>query len=239
MSRGFFITGTDTGVGKTVVSGAVIRAVHMTGLKACGMKPIETGCTRRGSSHLPSDGTFLKDVSNMDEHINFVAPYCLESPLAPMSAAEIEGVSIDVNDIMEKFSVLAERYDAVVVEGVGGLLVPITSEFFVADLAKLMGLPLIVVAVPFLGTINHTLLTVDYALNAGLKVAGIIISSTRPGKGGLAEKTGPMALRRLAPVPVIGEIPFLEDMGDADLDRAVAKHLNMAVIREHLGLLGD
>lgn len=236
MAKGFFITGTDTGVGKTVIAGAVIRAVRMCGLSACGMKPIETGCVRSGNTLMPSDGPFLKDASGMQEKLNVVTPVRLEHPLAPMVAAEMEGGEVDIEEVMLRFNDLERAYDAVVVEGVGGMYVPIAPGYFVSDLAKSMGLPLIVVCTPFLGTINHTLLTVDKALRAGLEVAGVVINFIRRREGGLAEETNPTVLERLLPVPVVGIMPYLEDLSNEALDRAVSKKISLAVIRKHLGL---
>jgi len=172
--KGFFVTGTDTGVGKTVIAAALIKAAGLLGVKACGMKPVETGCAREGNVMMPSDGMFLKEIARMDETVSQITPCCFEHALAPMVSAEMEGTSIDINKIRGAFDKLGRSYQAIIVEGVGGLLVPINRDYFVLDLAKEMRLPMVVVARPGLGTINHTLLTVNYALREGLNVAGII-----------------------------------------------------------------
>lgn len=206
----------------------------MEGLSVCGMKPIETGCTKQGDVLIPSDGMFLKDISHMNEQITHIAPYCFETPLAPMVAAEMENVDIETEEVGKRFDELALTYEAVVVEGIGGLLVPIKEDCFVADLARTIGLPLLVVASPFLGTINHTLLTVDYALKKGLEVAGIILNYHRPAEGTPAEETNPTVIRRLSSVPLIGIMPYLEDIESETLDRAVVKNFDLEVIRKYL-----
>jgi dethiobiotin synthetase len=234
MAKGFFVTGTDTGVGKTVVSGVLIKAVGMCGLSVCGMKPIESGCTRRGGALLPSDGMFLKDISHMGEPVKYVTPCCLEHPLAPLAAAEREGKHIDLDNVLGKFRLLSESYDAVIVEGIGGIRVPIRPDYSVADLAGAMGLPLVVVASPFLGTINHTLLTLDHALSRGLEVAGIVINYMRPAEGTIAEDTNASVLEKLSTAPIIGRVPYLGDTGGKTLEKAAVKHLDLRTIKNHI-----
>lgn len=234
MAKGFFVTGTDTGVGKTVIAAALIKAIGMLGGRACAMKPIETGCTREGNSLIPSDGMFLKSIARMDETLNQISPCCYENPLAPMIAAEIEGKSVNLNKIRKAFDGLTRIYQTIVIEGVGGLLVPINKNYFVLDLAKELGLPLIVVSRPDLGTINHTLLTVKYALKEGLKVAGVIINYTYLSEGSKAEETNPQAIKQLSPAPLIGIFPHLNAMSDEALENAVFKNLNMDIIKKYI-----
>ncbi|MBI5188968.1 MAG: dethiobiotin synthase, partial [Nitrospirae bacterium] len=205
MAKGFFITGTDTGVGKTVITAALIRAIGLLGLRACGMKPIETGCIRAKSKVknrvlIPSDGMFLRELTDMDDPIDLVTPVRFENPLAPMVASNIEGIPVDIDKIKRAFEELSKGYDIIVVEGIGGLLVPIKRDYFVLDLVRDFGLPIIVVSRPGLGTINHTMLTVNYAIKEGLEVAGIIINYSRPPEGTLAEDTNPEIIRQISPV---------------------------------------
>ena len=238
-TKGFFITGTDTGVGKTIISAALIKAAHMLGLKACGMKPIETGCKQRenrkgNDSLIPPDGTFLREITGTDESIDLITPVRFENPLAPLPASEIEDKPIDLDKIKTAFRELSSRYDVIIVEGIGGLLVPIKREYFVIDLAKYFGFPIIVVSKPGLGTINHTMLTVNYAIKEGLDVAGIIINYTRPPEKTLAENTNPEIIKRLSPVPVIGTFPYLKDLESRTIEKGVVKSLNLEIIRKYL-----
>lgn len=239
MVKGFFVTGTDTGVGKTIITAALIKAAHILGFKACGMKPIETGCKRTenregNNSLIPSDGTFLREITGTGESIDLITPICFENPLAPLPASEIEDKPIDLDKIKAAYKELSNRYDVIIVEGIGGLLVPIKRGHFVIDLAKDFGLPIIVVSKPGLGTINHTMLTVNYAINEGLDVAGIIINYTRPPERTLAEDTNTEIIRRLSPVPVIGIFPYLKDLESRTIERGLVKSLNLEIIKKYL-----
>lgn len=246
MTKGFFITGTDTGVGKTIITAAIVKATRLLGLKACAMKPIETGCktaaggqqpeavTGKKKSLIPSDGTFLRNIAGADESLDMVTPVRFEKPLAPMAASEIEGVAVDLKKIRKAFLDLAEKYDALVIEGIGGLLVPIMKDYFVIELAAEFGFPLIVVARPGLGTINHTLLTVNYAVKEGLDVAGIIINYSRPPDGGPAEATNTDIIKQISRMPIIGVFPYLKDMGSRTIEKAAEKNLDFGILKKYL-----
>lgn len=245
-TKGFFITGTDTGVGKTIISAALIKAAHMLGLKACGMKPIETGCTKKKlkvqSSKLkvqdrdltPHDGMFLKKIAGVNASLDLITPIRFENPLAPLTASEIEGRVVDLGTIKKAYQKLSLEYDAMIVEGIGGLLVPIRKNYFVLDLASDLGLPVVVVARPGLGTINHTMLTVNYALKAGLSVAGIIINYIAPPEGTPAEVTNPGIIRQISPVPILGVFPFLNDLKSATIGKAADRNLDREIIKKYL-----
>lgn len=246
MTRGFFITGTDTGVGKTVIAGALLLVIRSLGISVCGMKPIETGCMKsenvvqkaesrvKDTLLIPADGMFLKEIADMDDSIDVITPIRFEKPLAPFPASEIEGIPVDIDKIKKAFKDLLKKYDLVVVEGIGGLLVPIKRDYFVLDLAKHFGLPIIIVSRPGLGTINHTLLTVNYAMKEGLNVAGIIINYSQSPEKTLAEETNPKVIRQISPVPIIGIFPYLEDLGRSTIERAAVKNLNLEKIRNCL-----
>lgn len=236
MNRGFFITGTDTGVGKTVIAAAIIKMIHALGVNVCGMKPVETDCSRIGDNLYPSDGMFLKKAAGMEETINHVTPYCFETPVAPSLASEMEGRPVNIDIIIGEYRALAKRYHAVVVEGIGGILVPLKRDYFVIDLIRDLELPLIVVARPSLGTLNHTLLTVNYALKEGIAVSGIIINFTRPSDATVAENTNPLILQQLSPVPVIGTFPCLGDLGNENIEKAALRYLNIEIIRDRLNI---
>ncbi|MBI3592173.1 MAG: dethiobiotin synthase [Nitrospirae bacterium] len=239
MSKGIFITGTDTGVGKTIVSAVIIRAMMKKGINIGAMKPIETGCkktavsgqqsaVKEGTTLIPSDGMFLKEMAEMDDSIDLITPIRFEHPLAPMVASEIEKRQVEINKIFDAYDALFKKYNFMVVEGVGGLLVPINKRqeakgkrqkaYFVADLIKDLKLPVIVVARPTLGTINHTLLTVNHALKEGIDALGVIINFYNPPDDSIAEKTNPDVLRQLCPVPVIGTMPYIRDVNKDNIE---------------------
>lgn len=232
--KGFFITGTDTGVGKTIIAGALIKVLSHLGVKAGAMKPVETGCVRQGEILLPSDGMFLKQMAQMQEPITQVSPCCFESPLAPLAASELEKKSISIMAIKKAFYGLYSNYDAVIVEGIGGLMVPIETNYFVVDLAKEIGLPLIVVAKPGLGSVNHIMLTVNYALKEGLQVAGIIINYSLPAENSLAEETNPPLLKQICPSPLIGIFPYLKNRDENIMENTARNNLDLEVIKKYL-----
>lgn len=231
--KGVFITGTDTGVGKTIVSAVLIRTLLREGVRVGAMKPLETGCKRTGANELiPEDGMFLKEMAGMDDSIDLVTPVRFEQPLAPLVASEIENKAVELEDIRSAYKALSEKYDCMVVEGVGGLLVPLMrykspvnhypSPFFVADLIKDLNLPVIIVARQTLGTINHTLLTVSEALREGLNVLGVIINQSIPPDNTISAKTNPEVLKELCPVPILGMVPYINTINPENIERIVS-----------------
>lgn len=234
MAKGFFVTATDTSIGKTIVSAALIRAMRYMGHKAAAMKPIETGCVKRDNILLPSDGIFLKNVSSMNEKINTITPCMYEKPLSPLAASEIEDKEVDLPRIMQAYKDLSGRYDVIIVEGIGGLSVPISRNYFVSDLVAEMALPLIIVARPTLGTINHTLLTIHYAISKELAIAGVIINFSSEPENDIAEETNKKTLKLVTEVPIIGTFPYIYDFEEETLDREVIKSFDMSILEKYL-----
>lgn len=236
MKKGFFITATDTGVGKTIISSALILLIKSIGYNVCGMKPIETGCKKQNSNNilLPSDGLFLKSISNVNEKIELITPIRFKNPLAPLPASRIENKTIKIEEIHRAFLKLSSKYDVIIVEGIGGLLVPIKKDYFVLDLALELKLPIIIVTRPGLGTINHTLLTLRYALNEGLDVSGIVINYNEPPTNSIAERTNYNVLKQLCNVPIIGIFPHLKKINKDTLAKASKEHLLIKHIKKYL-----
>ena len=206
--RGVFVTGTDTGVGKTVVAAGLACGLARAGLATGVMKPIATGGRPALRGIVSADARFLVKVTDGTDPPELANPICLPEALAPTVAARLADTAIDLSVIAEAFQILARRHDAVVVEGIGGLMVPIGGGFCVADLAARLDLPLIVVARPGLGTINHTLLTVDVARRRGLNVAAVVINGYRPDDAGVCERTNPDEIERAGQVPVAAVVPW-------------------------------
>lgn len=208
---GVFVTGTGTGVGKTVVAAALARTLGAAGLAVAAMKPVQTG-TAEGADDL----AFIQAAAGLADTC-CAAPYALAAPLAPSVAARLEGERVDASAIREAFAAL--RRDggaaAVIVEGAGGLLVPVDATTTMADLAGTLALPVLVVARPGLGMLNETALTVEAATRRGLAVVGVVICRY-PAHPGLAEATNPAEMERLAAVPLVGVVPELEGL---DVDR--------------------
>jgi dethiobiotin synthetase len=185
-----FVTGTDTDVGKSWVSAAIVRHWRSLGVDAVGMKPIACGGRE--------DAELLHAASGARLTLDEVNPVWLRPAVAPYTAAMIEERAIDFALIRESFARLKSRHPAVVVEGAGGWLVPITRDYAVCDLAAEMELPVLVVAANKLGVLNHALLTVDHILGRGLRCAGVVLNQTIPiGYDDAAGVTNPGVLEEL------------------------------------------
>ena len=207
--KGWFVTGTDTGVGKTVIAGALALLLRQAGQRAGVFKPVATGCRRDVRLGLVSEDTeFLAHCAESAETLATITPVRYSGDLAPMVAAEQTKHPIDWSAIDESWRRIGQSADWVVVEGAGGLLVPVDAQHNMADLAVRLGLPLIVVARPGLGTINHTLLTLEAARHRGLTVVAVVINRYRPGSATLAEETNPEVIARLAKIPIPLIVPF-------------------------------
>ncbi|BAT72088.1 dethiobiotin synthetase [Thermosulfidibacter takaii ABI70S6] len=195
MGLAFLVTGTDTGVGKTYVARGLIKAFVAKGLVTLPFKPVETGCL-----DYPMDGRALVEAAQCNIKDEEVVPLLFKEPLAPAVAEKIEGKRIDLHFLTEKFLQLKKKSDILVIEGAGGLLVPVTGKFTYADLANLWDLPLVVVARSKLGTINHTLLTLRVARAQGLKVLAVVLNGYEGAD--VAERTNPEVIEELGDIKV-------------------------------------
>src|SRR5579864_6878468 len=162
-AKGLFITGTDTGVGKTRVTAILAVALRQRGLRVGVMKPVESGCLVENGQLLAQDSHFLRQISGCTAPPEIITPYMFREPLAPAIAAQHAGQEIDLDHIAYCYEMLAAEHDIVLVEGAGGLLVPLTRQQNFLDLAARLNLPILVIARNVLGTINHTALTVIVA----------------------------------------------------------------------------
>jgi dethiobiotin synthetase len=207
MGGGLFITGTDTNVGKTFFACGLARLLKESGYKVGVMKPAETGCDSGDGKIVPQDALALKEASDCAFPLEQICPYQFREPVAPSVAAGREGKRIDVDRLIDIYSEIAAGHDITIVEGAGGLLVPLLPSYTYADLAKLLQLPIVVVAANKLGIINHLLLTLEHAGCKGLKVLGYVLNriESRPS---LATETNRETLASLTAVPCMGEIPY-------------------------------
>jgi dethiobiotin synthetase len=194
---GVFVTGTGTEVGKTVVAAAIARTLANAGRKVAVFKPAVTGLDETGEP----DHTLLRRAAGSAQADEQVAPYRYGPPASPHLAAEIAGEEIDPARLLTAAREAAESADALVCEGVGGLLVPLTREYLVRDLARELDLPLVVAAAPGLGTINHTLLTIEAARAAGLGVSAVVLTPW-PEAAGRVEESNRETIASLAGVRV-------------------------------------
>jgi dethiobiotin synthetase len=207
--RGLFVTGTDTGVGKTVVAGAIVAALRAAGMRVAAFKPVVTGLDDVPEPGWPRDHELLAAAAGTRPEA--VAPHTFGPPVSPHLAAELAGVELDVDTMVVAASAAAAEAEAdvLVVEGVGGLLVPLTRDRTVRDLAVALGFPLVVAARPGLGTISHTLLTLEAARAAGLTVAAVVISPW-PESPSVMEASNRVTVARLGEVEV-GTLARLPD----------------------------
>lgn len=238
--RGLFITATDTEVGKTVVATALAMALRRAGIDVGVMKPIATGdvpwstlrerCVRWEEFHeisqvfeglapsdfVSTDAIVLARGARVTDPISLINPICLEEPAAPLAAAEKAGCIIKYSLINEAHRFLEQRHTFLIVEGIGGVLVPITPHLLVVDLILEMKYPVIIVARAKLGTINHTLLTVEALTRRGIRIDGIVLNGFDERKASFAEKTNAGIIEGLTGIPVLATLPFISDWPDRD-----------------------
>ena len=210
MGKGIFITGTDTAVGKTFFACGLAALLKKSGYKVGVMKPVETGCGQDDGKLVPQDAAALKEVSGCEIPLEQICPYQFREPLAPSVAAEREGARIDIDRLVSMYNKISVDHDITIVEGAGGLLVPLLPSYTYADFAKVLKLPLIVVAANKLGMINHLLLTLEHASCKGLSVLGYVLNQIES-QPSLGAETNREALVSLTGVPCIGEVPYIED----------------------------
>ena len=204
---GLFVTGTDTGVGKTVVAAAIAAALRRRGLRVGVCKVAASGCRRERGQLVSEDAELLAHHAESRHRLDVVCPQRFVEPLAPAVAAERAGTDLDWAAIRSSLDVIASDSDVMIVEGVGGVLVPMDrAGHTVLDLMRALMLPAVVVARAGLGTINHTLLTVGALRAAGVPVAGVVINRY-PADADTATETNPAAVERYGRVPVLAICP--------------------------------
>lgn len=214
-ARGFFVTATDTGVGKTLITAAIAMALQRDGASVAALKPVQSG---HGVTDSAGDTMLLNSWLDLDlepETMNVVA---YDAPLAPLVAARRAGQSIRLEPIVQRVELVASRHEVLVIEGAGGLLAPVGEAWTIADLAVALDYPLIVVARAALGTVNHTLLTLQVARSLGLAVACVVLN-TCSSEDDPSNDTNGALIAEFGDVDVVGPLPWLGDQIDAALIR--------------------
>jgi dethiobiotin synthetase len=206
----FFITGTDTNVGKTFVTSLLTRSLRKTGFDTVAMKPISCG--------EPEDSRTLLDAANNELSMEEVTPVSYAAPLAPIEAARLEGRTFDSSEVLPTFERLRRTHRSLLVEGVGGWIVPLTKDYSSADLAKAMGLPVLLVVRNKLGALNHTLLTLESITSHGLTCGGIVLNNHPEDASDLAAEGNRRLLPELTNVPLLFELR----PGQTELELAIA-----------------
>lgn len=209
--QGFFIVGTDTGVGKTRVAAALLRAYARLGHRAVGMKPVAAGAELLDGVWVNEDVVELRAASNVDGPLEQINPYLFREAIAPHIAADHKGVDISLPRIRAAYDALASQADVVVVEGAGGLLVPLSRDKDMADLALALKLPLILVVGMRLGCLNHALLTAEAMSNRGLELAAWVANRMDPAMAAYDENLAALAQR--LPCPLLAELPYAPGQG--------------------------
>ncbi len=227
--KGLFIIGTDTGAGKTVVTGALGLALRAREYDVGVMKPVETGCTPSGNTLIPEDGAFLKKLINPPEGLEDITPLRFLPPVAPSVASREEGGEIDLISLAGRCERVINSHEITVIEGIGGLLVPLSEGAFLHDLIKLLDLPVLVVAPDRVGVINHSLLTVRMGMYEGLRIAGLILNETDR-EGDISRETNLDELRRHLTVPVLGRFPFVEDLSHGNLLQEAERNIDIGIL---------
>src|SRR3990167_558849 len=218
MSKALFITATDTGAGKTIISCAIGLALQKKGIDVGYIKPFQ--CSG-------DDTDFVIKTLGIQDDKNLVNPYYVKEPLAPYAAFKRGEIRINLDKVFSAYHKLKKRHEFLIIEGAGGLLVPLRENYLVADLIRDLDIPAIIVARAGLGTLNHTLLSERYAFDYGLKVKGIIINGLR--NKTLAERTNPQTLKRFLNAPLLGLMPFIPKVKSENGLKILAREAEKAI----------
>ena len=219
---GIFVTGTDTGIGKTFVTAYLLGILQRSGIKAVPYKPVQSGGRLEEGILVAEDIEEYRLAANLTYQQGELCTYCLEDPVSPHLAAKISGVKIDKNRLVNQYIKLQKENDLVIVEGAGGLAVPLAENedeiYLTKDLINELDIPVLIVTHPSLGTINHSLLTAEYAKKNGIAILGFIINNVSEEES-LMEQDNVRMIEILSGVPVIGKIPYSKGKFESLLNR--------------------
>ncbi len=190
-------------MGKTYLASGIAAGLRRLGVDVGVMKPAETGCRTRAGRLVPEDSLRLMKAAGTRDAVDLVNPYRFKKPLAPSLAAGFENKSVDPVKIKSAFNKLSRIHDFLVIEGAGGIMVPLRHKYTYLDLVRAFRLPVLIVARPSLGTINHTLLTISALLHGGATILGVVVNYARDSKRGLAEAMSPSVIEDISGIPVL------------------------------------
>jgi dethiobiotin synthetase len=228
--KGFFVTGTDTDVGKTIISSGLAAVLKEKKVDVGVFKPLLSGIAREDPA---SDTSLLKQMSQTSLSYEEITPFEFKEPLAPYLAGKLEGRIVRMEEVLSHWEKIREKHEFFIVEGAGGISVPLGEGFLVSDLIKALQLPIVIVARPNLGTFNHIFLTVQYAKSLGLSIAGIVINGINDHPD-LAEKTNPELIEEFCSVPILGITPKLKEMTKENIKKIVKDHINVTLLINQL-----
>ncbi|MDE1726736.1 MAG: dethiobiotin synthase [Thaumarchaeota archaeon] len=224
--KSYFITGTDTGVGKTAITAALAASLRKRNIDVGVMKPVASGVARK-TGFRSSDVALLHEAAQVNDKEEMINPVFLPLSVSPFDAAKILNLKIDMKIVFERFHSLLKAHQMLLVEGIGGIMTPIARDFFVADMIKEMELETIIVTRATLGTLNHTIMTVKMCKEYGITVKGIIINYFDE-KGSPAERNAPSTLHEITGLTILGTVPFVKDYQKLEtMTSAVEKNVNL------------
>jgi len=224
MTRGIFVTGTDTEIGKTFVTAGIAGALEARGVDVGVAKPMMSGAKREDPD---SDAALLKQLSGDQNGLEVINPFQFDEAVSPYIAAKRQGVRITLEELVRSFEAVRESHDFYLMEGAGGLMAPMGEGYHNGHIAREINFPLIIIARPGLGTVNHTLLTIDKARSMGLAISGVIINGVRAGERSIPERTNPQLIEEFSGVPVLGEVPWLAENNPQKLIRSIEEHVDL------------
>ncbi|WP_332694988.1 dethiobiotin synthase [Halalkalibacter lacteus] len=230
--KGIFVTGTDTDVGKTIISGGLAAVLKDLEIDIGVFKPMISGISRQDPE---SDTSILKRMSCTPLSKEEISPFQYKEPVAPYVAQQIEGTRVRIAEVLDYWEKIRDRHDFFIVEGAGGISVPLGENFLVSHLITALELPIVIVTRPDLGTVNHTFLTIQYAKSLGLDILGIVINGMSDSPS-LAEKTNPKLIEELCEVPVLGITPFIREVTSEDVANMVKEHVDINRILAKMGV---
>lgn len=228
-----FVTGTDTDIGKTVVTAGIAAVMQSLGYKAGVFKPFQSGAEEKNGFFVSPDLAFVKTV---DFYIETRCSYLLKAPTAPLIAAELEGEHMEFSVVQSDFNALRKKCEVILVEGAGGLMVPALEGKTMADIIKALNLPALIVARPDLGTINHTLLTINQAKCMGIDVSGVIINRYPEGTTDAAIKTAPRLIEEYSDAKILGIIPEIPNFSSVKPGEIIDIFINNVDIEKVFGI---
>ena len=215
MAKGIFIVGTGTDVGKTIVTAGLMHVLRSNNYNATYFKAALSGALEIGNKHIPGDAKLVSEVSNLEEAYENITPFIYKTAVSPHLAAKLENNPMDLDVVREKYEYLKEKYDFIVAEGSGGIVCPLIDDergvYTLESLIKKLNMSVIIVARAGLGTINHTVLTVRYIENLGIKIKGIIINNYK--EDFLCDDNIKM-IEMLTKVPIIAKLKSIENLED-------------------------
>jgi len=218
-----FVTGTDTDIGKTFITAGLAATMQSLGYSTCVYKPVQCGTPEKIGFRQSPDLAFVK---NVDPYVKTYSSYLLKEPATPAIAAELENITIDKDVIKKDFQNLSQDYDCTIVEGSGGIMVPIAPNFLILDMIKMLNLPIVIVIRPDLGTVNHTLLTINQAISSGINVRGVIINNFPEHTKNIAIKTTPRLIEEYSDAKILGIVKHFNNVQKLNPNDLITNILN-------------